>query len=100
MVMIRARTILLEGLLLALPVAVSLAAFAPSPAHAQDFSAPPAAYVATTTPEYFAGRPNYWWDSHWYYLDGHRWNFYRDEPKTLRGVRGGWGNRPRYHYHR
>jgi len=96
----RTQAILSKALVLVLPIAVSAAVVAPGEARAQEDSAPPAAYIATTTPEFFEGRPVYYWNNYWYYRDGPRWNVYRDEPLTLRGLRANWSYRPRYHYHR
>jgi hypothetical protein len=96
----RAHPSILTTLLLTLPLAGSLAAVDPGEAAAQDSRSPPSAFIATTSPEYFDGRPVYWWDGSWFYRDGNRWNFYHDEPPTLRGLRGEFGNRARYLYHR
>ncbi|HUJ63856.1 MAG TPA: hypothetical protein VLX92_35390 [Kofleriaceae bacterium] len=53
--------------------------------------APPAAYIATVTPEYYEGRPVYFYNDHWYYRDrwGH-WGYYRSEPMYLHGRRAYW----------
>jgi len=71
-------------------------AFAASTAHAQISVrigiAPPSAYIATTQPEYFEGRPVYWYNDNWYYRDHGRWSYYRSEPRYLRERRGHWGN--------
>jgi hypothetical protein len=76
---------------------------------------PPAAYIATSQPEYFEGRPHYWYNNHWYYRDGNRWSYYRSEPGFLHERRSHWGDRrvvahgrpervvhvnERYHYRR
>jgi len=55
--------------------------------------APPQAYIATTQPEYFEGRPVYWYNNNWYYRDHGRWSYYRSEPGYLRERRGHWGER-------
>jgi hypothetical protein len=69
-------------------------AFATSTANAQiEVSvgvAPPSAYIATTQPEYFEGRPVYWYNNNWYYRDHGRWSYYRSEPGYLRERRGRW----------
>jgi hypothetical protein len=74
-------------------------AFATTKADAQiSFSvgvAPPQAYIATTQPEYFEGRPVYWYNNNWYYRDHGRWSYYRSEPGYLRERRGHWGERGR-----
>ncbi|HEX7700540.1 MAG TPA: hypothetical protein VF403_07465 [Kofleriaceae bacterium] len=57
--------------------------------------APPQAYIATTQPEYFEGRPVYWYNDNWYYRDHGRWSYYRSEPGYLRERRGHWGERGR-----
>ena len=59
--------------------------------------APPSAYIATTQPEYFDGRPVYWYNNNWYYRDRGRWSYYRSEPVYLRERRAHWVDRPRYH---
>jgi hypothetical protein len=59
--------------------------------------APPQAYIATTQPEYFEGRPVYWYNDNWYYRDHGRWSYYRSEPGYLRERRGHWGERGRGH---
>jgi len=69
---------------------------------------PPApAYVATTQPEYFEGRPVYFYNGNWYYQDEHGWKYYRHEPPVLRERREQWehGDKDkdhdrRYHYRR
>jgi hypothetical protein len=96
-----ARAILSKAVLVAMPLGWGALVGASGEAHAQSIPPPPsAAYIATTQPEYFDGRPVYWYHNYWYYHDGGRWNFYRDEPLTLRGLRDNWRNRPRYHYYR
>jgi hypothetical protein len=61
---------------------------------------PPAAYIATAAPEYFEGRPVYYYNNYWYYRDRGRWSFYRSEPIYLRERRahwvGGYYGRPGY----
>jgi len=59
--------------------------------------APPSAYIATTEPEYFEGRPVYWYNNNWYYRDHGRWSYYRSEPRYLRERRGRWVERNRDH---
>ncbi len=44
---------------------------------------PSAAYVATTTPYYYDGRPTYWYNNRWNYMEGGRWNHYQSEPAEL-----------------
>jgi hypothetical protein len=51
---------------------------------------PPAAWVATVQPEYFEGRPVYYYGDHWYYRDRGRWAFYHSEPRYLYERRGRW----------
>jgi hypothetical protein len=63
---------------------------------------PPDAYIATTQPEYYEGRPVYFYNGNWYYRDERgAWSYYRNEPAYLRDRRAHWneGNR-RYHYRR
>ncbi|HTR49507.1 MAG TPA: hypothetical protein VMJ10_02305 [Kofleriaceae bacterium] len=53
---------------------------------------PPAAYIATAAPEYYDGRPVYYYNDYWYYRIGPgRWGYYRTEPAYLRGRRERWG---------
>jgi hypothetical protein len=61
---------------------------------------PPPAYIATIQPEYFEGRPVYWYGNHWYFRDERGWHFYRNEPRALHERRANWDRRPRYRYHR
>jgi hypothetical protein len=44
---------------------------------------PSDAYIATTEPVYFEGRPTYWYGGRWNYRDGGRWNHYDREPVAL-----------------
>ena len=44
---------------------------------------PPDAYIATTEPVYYEGRPSYYYGNRWYYRDGGRWNHYEHEPPML-----------------
>jgi hypothetical protein len=48
---------------------------------------PTPAFVATTEPVYYDGRPTYWYGSRWNYREGGRWNSYRAEPQPLRATR-------------
>jgi hypothetical protein len=83
-------SILSTALRLVIPVAVVLGV--PGEARAQIVIAfaPPAAYIATSQPEYFAGRPVYWYHNAWYYRDHNRWHYYRHEPVYLRERRAHW----------
>jgi hypothetical protein len=69
-------------------------AIAPSIADAQPvvvtYYAPPAAYIATSAPEYFENRPVYYYNGYWYYRDSGRWLYYRHEPDYLRERRVRW----------
>ena len=51
---------------------------------------PPAAYIATSQPEYFEGRPVYYYNNSWYYRDHGRWSYYRAEPRYLQERRSHW----------
>lgn len=62
--------------------------------------APPAAYIATTQPEYFEGRPVYWYNNNWYYRDHGRWSYYRSEPGYLRDRRSHWREHERFEHER
>jgi|HubBroStandDraft_6_1064221.scaffolds.fasta_scaffold62855_2 hypothetical protein len=53
--------------------------------------APPAAYIASVTPEYYENRPVYFYNNSWYYRDHGRWLYYRHEPGYLAGRRAYWG---------
>jgi hypothetical protein len=44
---------------------------------------PPQAFVATTAPVYYQGRPAYWYNERWYYRTGGGWGYYRVEPGYL-----------------
>jgi hypothetical protein len=44
---------------------------------------PPDAYIATTAPVYFEGRPMYWYGNRWSYREGGHWNHYDREPAGL-----------------
>jgi hypothetical protein len=43
--------------------------------------------IATTEPVVFEGHAAYWFGGRWYYRDGNRWRYYRDEPVFLRDRR-------------
>lgn len=53
----------------------------PGPAYYDDY--PPDAYVATTEPVYYEGRPVYWYRDRWYYREGRAWRHYEREPPAL-----------------
>jgi hypothetical protein len=109
----RIRTMLSKTLAFAVPIA-ALAALGSAPAHAQDGPPPPPpgpvadappppppAYVATVQPEYYEGRPVYWYNGNWYFHDANgAWNYYRTEPGYLHERRGHWAEHARYHYYR
>jgi hypothetical protein len=45
---------------------------------------PPPAFIATTAPVYFQGRPTYWYNGFWQYRDPRgAWQVYRQEPPFL-----------------
>lgn len=44
---------------------------------------PPDAFIATSEPVYWEGRPAYWYGDRWYYRDGGRWSYYQSEPRGL-----------------
>jgi hypothetical protein len=58
---------------------------------------PPAVFRATTRPEYYEGRANYYYRGRWYYRDHREWRAYREEPRELRDRRG--PNRRHYERH-
>ena len=61
---------------------------------------PPPVFIATTTPEYYEGRPVNYHHDNWYYRDHRGRNYYRTEPGYLHERRERWEHRERYHYHR
>jgi hypothetical protein len=73
---------------LALAGAVTLGLLAaPAQAQIQITISPPAAFIATSRPVYYAGRATYWYGGRWYYREGRSWQAYRDEPRYLRESR-------------
>jgi len=44
---------------------------------------PPPAFVASTAPVYFEGRPAYWYNGRWYFRSAGGWGYYRSEPRYL-----------------
>jgi len=85
----RIKSILINALLLG-PM---LASVVPSTAQAQAITveAPSPAFIATAQPEYFEGRPVYYYNDSWYYRDHGRWSYYRTEPGYLHERRARWG---------
>ena len=75
---------------LALVIAIALGSSTEARAQIAITFAPPAAYIATSQPEYFEGRPVYWYNNNWYYRDHGRWSYYRREPVYLRDRRAHW----------
>ena len=68
-----------------------------------DAEYPPPAYIATTSPVYYEGRPAYYYGNRWYYRNGGGWGHYRSEPRYLnqyRGQSGGRGVAPGRRYER
>lgn len=52
---------------------------------------PSPSYIATAQPEYYNGRPVYWYNGYWYYQDDHsQWSYYRTEPVYLHQRRAQW----------
>lgn len=86
---------------LTLVTALSLALGSSTEARAQVVVtiAPPAAYIATSQPEYFEGRPVYYYNNNWYYRDHGRWSYYRREPVYLRDRRAHWAPARRVEHH-
>ncbi|HEY1554687.1 MAG TPA: hypothetical protein VGF94_07600 [Kofleriaceae bacterium] len=80
-------------LMLVIPAALGLATPGEAQAQVQVVVEPPSAFIATAAPEYFEGRPVYWYNDHWYYRDHGRWGYYRAEPGYLRGRRAHWVDR-------
>jgi hypothetical protein len=97
----RANAMLSNAVIVALTFSVGAVVGTIGDVRAQDLPAPPSSfYIATNQPEYFDGRPVYWYHNNWFYRDGQRWSYYRSEPAYLRDRRAGWGSRARFHYHR
>ena len=44
---------------------------------------PPPAFVASTAPVYYQGRPAYYYNDRWYFRSGGGWGYYRSEPGYL-----------------
>jgi hypothetical protein len=99
----RLDSILKTLLLVVIPGAIAIAS--PGDAQAQPYVdvsvavEPPDAYIATVQPEYYEGRPVYYYNNYWYYRDrvGH-WGYYRAEPVWLRDRRAYWVGRGYAHY--
>ncbi len=105
----RLDSILKTALVLAIPAVIAIAL--PGDAQAQvevtggvDVNAgvvvaPPQAYIATVEPEYYEGRPVYFYNNSWYYRDrwGH-WGYYHNEPEYLQRRRLYWAGRGYEHY--
>jgi hypothetical protein len=107
----RTRSILSAALAMGISLGAAIVINTPAVAHAQEvvvaFAAPPPAFIATATPEYFGGRACYFFNGAWHYRDGDHWNYYRSEPPFLRERRSHWGeargheaDHGRYHYRR
>jgi hypothetical protein len=79
-----------RALLLAIAIAIAIGSSTEARAQIVVTIAPPAAYIATSQPEYFEGRPVYWYNDNWYYRDHGRWSYYRREPVYLRDRRVHW----------
>ena len=104
-----------KAITLVITIAIALGSSTEARAQVVITFAPPAAYIATSQPEYFEGRPVYWYNNNWYFRDHGRWSYYRREPVYLRDRRAHWAqdhrgqrrdvrheDRPdgRYHYRR
>lgn len=83
---------------LAVLAAVSLGTVREASAQVVVEVAPPAAYIASSTPEYYEGRPVYYYNNYWYYRDHGRWSYYRREPSFLYERRSHWAVRPGYRH--
>jgi len=88
--MTRVQLLLLSSLL-----AFMFVGAASRPARAQvvsvDVGFPSAAFIATAQPEYYEGRPVYYYGDRWYYRDHGRWSYYGSEPGYLHERRARWG---------
>jgi hypothetical protein len=79
------------SLFVVVPLAIAIGRTEPARAQVVVVTvAPPAAYIATSQPEYFENRPVYWYNNNWYYRDHGRWLYYRREPDYLRERRVRW----------
>ena len=92
------QSILSKVALVLIPASLGVAVMAAAPTEAaaqvQVVFEPPAAFVATSEPVYFEGRPHYWYNNQWYYRDHGRWSYYRTEPPFLYQRRMAWGHGP------
>lgn len=79
-----------KAVILAIALAIALGSSTEARAQIVVTIAPPAAYIATSQPEYFEGRPVYYYNNSWYYRDHGRWSYYRREPVYLRDRRAHW----------
>lgn len=79
-----------KALILGIAIAIAVASSTEARAQIVVSIAPPAAYIATSQPEYFGGRAVYWYNNSWYYRDHGRWSYYRREPVYLRDRRAHW----------
>jgi hypothetical protein len=50
-------------------------------------SGPPVEHIRVAPQVVYGGRRVYWWGNRWYYQNGARWGYYRNEPVYLRGRR-------------
>jgi len=83
----KAFTTMLQGALCACTVCASLLS-TPATAQIEVVIAPPAEFLATTTPVYFEGHAAYWYGNRWVYRNGPAWGYYRNEPGFLHDYRG------------
>ncbi|MFS8067898.1 MAG: hypothetical protein ACMG6S_16165 [Byssovorax sp.] len=59
-------------------------AYAETPvAYAEAYEAPVEVEIRTYPQTQYEGRPVYFYRDRWYYRDGGRWQYYRQEPATL-----------------
>jgi hypothetical protein len=84
-----------KAITLVITIAIALGSSTEARAQIVVTFAPPAAYIATSQPEYFGGRPVYWYNNNWYFRDHGRWSYYRQEPAYLRARRGHWAQEHR-----
>jgi hypothetical protein len=52
---------------------------------------PPSAFLGSTAPTYYEGRPAWYYNDRWYFRSGTGWAYYRSEPAYLYRARTVYG---------